>query len=154
MAAAREQKNRLVTQALEGTLFQRALGRCECEGQCGHNHVWDPEAPALRCRAVHGVNIVRKNDHPSCVWNAPLQGFTKHMDKELGLAGPRTHFPKKFVTEGNEVDFAHPEHFDMARISQVWLRAVRVTPGRSDDAFRMFCQFCAHYAEQKGALVA
>lgn len=154
MAAAREQKSRLLAQTLEAGLFQRARGRCECEGLCGHNHVWNPEAPFQRCSARHGVNIVRKTGHPSCVWNAPLQGFTTHMEKELGLVGPRTHAPKKFVTEGNVVEFAHPGHFDMNQISQVWLRAVRVARGRGDNSHRMFCQFCAHYAEKKGSLVS
>lgn len=153
MAATAEQKKKPVNETLESALIMQAHGRCQCEGLCGHNHFWLPEGAPVRCTAVHGVNIVRKKGHASCVWNAPLQGFTQHMDKELGLPGPRTHFPKRYVTEGNVVEFAHPEHFEMDKISQVWLKAVRVAPGRRDEAFRVFCQFCAHYAEQRGVLL-
>lgn len=46
--------------------LRAAGGRCECTGECGHNHRWSaPELP-LRCRAPHGCNVVRKLDHPSC----------------------------------------------------------------------------------------
>ena len=44
---------------------ERARGRCECTGQCGHNHRWVPDLAPERCRAPHGCKIQRLEANPS-----------------------------------------------------------------------------------------
>ena len=38
--------------------FERAGGRCECAGECGHEH------PGGRCNAPHGVLVYRSHKAP------------------------------------------------------------------------------------------
>lgn len=149
MAANSEQKSRYGRDAIEATLFERSKGRCECDGLCGHNHVWDPQRAPQRCNAAHGINVVRKKGHPSCVWNAPIQGFSSQE-----MTGPRTHARGKYVVQGAEVPggFAFPEHFEMDKITQIWLSVVRVKSGGSPESHKLMCQFCIHQARKKGAL--
>jgi hypothetical protein len=47
-------------------LLRAAGGRCQCTGECGHNHRWSAGEITLRCGAPHGCNIQRKLGHPSC----------------------------------------------------------------------------------------
>ena len=41
--------------------FERAGGKCECRGECGHEH------PGGRCNAPHGVTVYRSKAEP-WVW--------------------------------------------------------------------------------------
>lgn len=134
-------KNSEHRQFQDSGLIQAAGGRCSCTGQCGHNHNWMSNHVALRCRAPHGVNVVRKLDNPSCWRNAPLQGFLSSKDKDKDMQGPRTHEQGRFVTRGIATDFAFAELFDVQRISQVWLSGVRVRSGKNSRI--AMCQFCA-----------
>src|SRR3972149_9732638 len=145
MGAKRERKNQPISELRESILFDRAKGRCECDGLCGHNHRWLPDLPPERCNVTHGVNVVRKLGHPSYARHAPLEGFAAKQE------GPRTHPPGRYVTEGLRVDFAFPEQFDMKRISQIWLTRVRVASS-GDDEYKLLCQFCAqHGVQSEGA---
>lgn len=93
---------------------------------------------AVRCRAPHGVNVVRKLDNPSCWRSAPLQGFISSKNPSEDMKGPRTHEPGKFVPRGIAVgEVAFAELFDVERISQIWLSVTERV---------VMCQFCArHY---------
>lgn len=83
--------------------------------------------------------------------DAPLQGFVKHAGGGGNhVFAPRTHPRGKYVTEGVAVEFAYPEHFDVRRISQVWLEAVRVGPDSSLGSHLLLCQFCAHHERKLG----
>jgi hypothetical protein len=52
-------------------VLRESRGLCQCTGECGHNHKWEPGVPAARCRAPFWGNIRRKKDHPSCWRLAP-----------------------------------------------------------------------------------
>ena len=62
--------------------FERAEGRCECQGECGHEH------PGGRCNASHGVTVYRSRTEPSVWRREPGEGFypvriiltTAHLD--------------------------------------------------------------------------
>lgn len=49
--------------------------RCQCTGQCGHNHQWLATQPAAQCRAPHACYVHRKRDNPSCWVLATQQGI-------------------------------------------------------------------------------
>lgn len=61
MAREKSQRDRLS----EDDYIRKAGARCECTGQCGHNHNWEAAHRAQRCGAVHGLRIARKKDNPS-----------------------------------------------------------------------------------------
>ncbi len=59
--------------AVERRAMSRAHGRCECMGQCGFNHRFQPRRadgkvlPVAQCRVPHALPILRKRDYP-CSW--------------------------------------------------------------------------------------
>ena len=64
--------------------FERAEGRCECRGECGHEH------PGGRCNAPHGVTVYRSRSEPWLWRKEPGEGFypvkiiltTAHLDHD------------------------------------------------------------------------
>jgi hypothetical protein len=69
--------------------FERAEGRCECRGECGHEH------PGGRCNAPHGVTVYRSKAEPAMWRKEPGEGFypvriiltTAHLDHDRGNNG-------------------------------------------------------------------
>ena len=52
-------------------VLRASKGLCQCTGECGHNHQWEPGPPAVRCRAPFFGIIRRKKGHLSCWRLAP-----------------------------------------------------------------------------------
>lgn len=94
--------------------------RCECTGQCGHNHSWTPERPAQQCRAPHGCEVQRKTDNPSS-WI---------------LAG----------SERIPIVFAE---FYQPRIETVTLEQVCVGVFRTEQTLKYLCGFCRAMLKKK-----
>lgn len=130
----------------QDTVLTQARGRCECTGQCGENHQWLATQPPKRCAAVHGSNIQRKKDNPSCWVLSTLQGF-EDRGKQDPHPGPRTAPEGEAVTRGvqSAAELAYPE-FYRERVIQVWLQAVRV-----GGATLALCQRCRILVERKAA---
>jgi hypothetical protein len=65
----------------------RSAGRCECTGQCGHNHQWEAFQEATRCKVPHNTRIRRRLGRESCwVYVAQPEGvqFDVAFEEEYG----------------------------------------------------------------------
>lgn len=125
---------------VRASVMRRAAGRCECIGQCGQNHRWEPGLEAQQCRAPHGCNVRRKKDHPSYWVLAARQGFE---DREQ--EGPRVADPDGLIRRGiDTAELAFAELY-RPRLVQIWLEPARVGTG----AFAL-CQRCLQLSRQGG----